>query len=127
MADQGEPKRAARLRLVFDSALVLGPGRADLLQLISETGSIAAAGRAMRMSYKRAWLLVDALNTAFDRPLVEVSRGGAERGGAVLTALGLEVLARYRRIEELTRAAIEAEMDALALRLARPPPAACRE
>lgn len=118
MENEPKPKQAARLRLVFNGALVLGPGRADLLERIARTGSIAAAGRTMHMSYKRAWLLVDALNTAFDAPLVEVSRGGAGHGGAVLTALGEEVLARYRRIEELTRVAIEGEMNALFARLA---------
>ncbi|PQO23868.1 ModE family transcriptional regulator [Rhodobacteraceae bacterium WD3A24] len=78
---------------------MLGPGKADLLELIRETGSISAAGRRMRMSYKRAWMLVETMNAAFAEPLVESSRGGAKGGGARLTGAGEDVLARYRRIE----------------------------
>ena len=67
---------------------MLGPGKADLLELIAETGSIAAAGRRLGMSYKRAWSLVETLNAMFRDPLVESSRGGATFGGARLTENG---------------------------------------
>ncbi|MBE9636099.1 winged helix-turn-helix domain-containing protein [Salipiger pacificus] len=79
---------------------MLGPGKADLLEHIRETGSIAAAGRAMAMSYKRAWSLVEEMNSAFRAPLVDSSRGGAKGGGAHLTETGDEVLANYRALEE---------------------------
>jgi molybdate transport system regulatory protein len=90
-----------RLRLTFDNGLVLGPGKADLLQGIAEEGSISAAGRRMKMSYKRAWMLVEAMNAAFVSPLVESSRGGQKGGGASLTAAGEAVLAEFRSLEAI--------------------------
>lgn len=110
----------ARLRLVLRPSVAIGPGKADLLDGIRQTGSIAAAGRRMRMSYKRAWRLVEALNATFDRPLIETTTGGRAGGGAVLTALGEEVLARYRRMEALTEEAVAEEMDALRRHVAAP-------
>ena len=80
---------------------MLGPGKAALLEHIRETGSIAAAGRAMSMSYKRAWMLVEELNCAFREPLVESARGGAKGGGARLTEAGETVVANYRKLEEI--------------------------
>jgi molybdate transport system regulatory protein len=77
-----------RIRLVFDDGAMLGPGKADLLELIRETGSIAAAARRMGMSYKRAWLLVETLNASFRETLVESARGGRGHGGARLTGKG---------------------------------------
>lgn len=85
-----------RLRLLFGDQLVFGPGKGELLARIDETGSIAAAGRAMGMSYKRAWALVEAMNAAFRSPLVASARGGAGGGGAHLTDEGKAVLAAYR-------------------------------
>src|ERR1044071_7503864 len=80
----------ARLRIYFDAETMLGPGKADLLEGIRETGSIAAAGRRMGMSYKRAWTLVDPLNHAFREPLVVSVAGGRAGGGASLTPAGAE-------------------------------------
>jgi molybdate transport system regulatory protein len=88
-----------RIRLVFPDGAMLGPGKADLLELIRETGSIAAAGRRMGMSYRRAWALVETLNASFEEPLVRRARGGAGVGGATLTEAGAAVLASYRRLE----------------------------
>lgn len=101
-----------RLRLTTTQGIVMGPGRADLLALIAETGSIAAAGRQMKMSYRRAWTLVEAMNSSFNGALVETSKGGAVRGGARLTPLGLSLLAAYRALETVTR---EAGAEKLAL------------
>ena len=92
---------------------MIGPGKADLLSLIGDTGSIAAAGRRMGMSYKRAWGLVDVLNSMFEEPLVESSRGGAKRGGATLTAAGERVLSLYRDLEDKSRRASAREIEAL--------------
>jgi molybdate transport system regulatory protein len=89
------------IRIVFGEAAMLGPGKARLLEQIRETGSIAAAGRTMSMSYKRAWMLVEDLNRAFREPLVESNRGGAKGGGARLTDAGETVLANYRKLEEI--------------------------
>ncbi len=88
-----------RLRLLFGDEAMFGPGKAELLERIRESGSIAAAGRVMDMSYKRAWMLVDEMNTAFRAPLVDCSRGGPKGGGARLTGAGATVLAAYRRLE----------------------------
>ena len=90
-----------RLRLTFGNGLILGPGKADLLQGIAEEGSISAAGRRMKMSYKRAWMLVEDMNAAFVTPLVESSRGGQKGGGAKLTEAGEIVLAEFRRLEAM--------------------------
>jgi molybdate transport system regulatory protein len=102
-----------RIRLVFDDGAMIGPGKADLLDLIRETGSIAAAGRRLGMSYKRAWMLVETLNDTFAEPLVESHRGGAGFGGAVLTTAGEAVLAQYRRLQARAAEAAAAEVAAL--------------
>jgi molybdate transport system regulatory protein len=87
------------LRLGFAGDHALGPGKVRLLELIGETGSISAAGRAMKMSYRRAWMLVDELNHMFSAVLVEARPGGARGGGAHLTPIGTDVVRRYRAIE----------------------------
>jgi molybdate transport system regulatory protein len=109
----GNRTTGARLRIVLEPDIAIGPGKAHILEGIKETGSIAAAGRRMGMSYKRAWLLVKTMNRCFKAPLVETSKGGKSHGGAVLTGAGEEVLQRYRRMEGLTAKAIEQEMKAL--------------
>ena len=88
-----------QLRVLFGSAIAIGPGKADLLEAIACTGSISAAGRLLGMSYRRAWLLVDTMNRSFRAPLVGAAKGGRRGGGAELTANGKDVLARYRRME----------------------------
>jgi molybdate transport system regulatory protein len=103
----------SHLRVTVAGGFYLGPGRADLMELIAETGSIAAAGKRMGMSYKRAWSLVQALNEGFGAPLVIASRGGAGQGGAVLTPAGETVLARYRHMQQATRDAIADDLGAL--------------
>lgn len=113
----GNKTTGTRLRLVLEPDVAIGPGKADMLEGIGETGSISAAGRRMGMSYKRAWVIVDALNRAFDAPLVETAKGGARGGGARLTPLGEEVLARFRRIEALAEEAAKDEIAALRARL----------
>lgn len=99
------------LRIDFDEDRALGPGKVRLLELVRETGSISAAGRAMDMSYRRAWLLVDALNRTFRLPVVETRGGGVGGGGASLTPFGADLVESYRAMEREAR-------DALARRLA---------
>lgn len=94
------------LRIDFPPEDRLGRGKITLLELIRETGSISAAGRAMDMSYRRAWLLVDALNRMFKEPAVESQRGGKQGGGAALTAFGEALIDRFRAMEARSRAAI---------------------
>ncbi|KQU50937.1 hypothetical protein ASG72_14045 [Bosea sp. Leaf344] len=97
--EPGRPRTRLSLRIDIHPAGRLGPGKIDLLEAIEDTGSISAAGRAMGMSYRRAWLLIDSLNGMFRQPLVEAASGGAKGGGAALTPLGREVVAHYRAIE----------------------------
>lgn len=115
-APAAKPKAAfprLRLRVYLAEDVMLGPGKADLLEGIAETGSIAAAGRRMGMSYKRAWMLVETLNGFFRSPLVQAATGGAKGGGAALTPLGQDVLARFRRMEQATARVCTAETAAL--------------
>ncbi len=102
-----------RIRIIFGEAEMMGPGKAELLERIDRTGSIAAAGREMDMSYKRAWELIGTLNTMFQAPVVSSTRGGPGGGGAVLTDMGREVLRLYRGFEAEAARAGERHLDAL--------------
>jgi molybdate transport system regulatory protein len=102
-----------RLRIRFGDRAMIGPGRAELLEGIGATGSISAAGRAMGMSYKRAWTLVETLNAAFHAPLVESVRGGHGGGGARLTETGQQVVDHYRAVEAAARNHAAADIAAL--------------
>ena len=108
------------LRLELGPEIAIGPGKADLLAGIAETGSIAAAARRMGMSYKRAWLLVEAMNGFFREPLVIAARGGRGAGGARLTKEGEAVLEAYRSLQRTAEAAAAPHARTIA-RLARPP------
>jgi molybdate transport system regulatory protein len=77
----------------------IGPGKIALLEAIQATGSIAAGGRKLNMSYRRAWLLIEALNHLFHQPVVTTQTGGTHGGGAALTALGRELVCAYRELE----------------------------
>ena len=90
-----------RWRLSRGETVALGPGKVDLLEAIDRTGSISAGARAMGMSYRRAWLLVDTMNRSFLRPLVATSKWRGE--GAWLTPEGKKVLGLYRRLETRSR------------------------
>jgi molybdate transport system regulatory protein len=104
-----KPCASLSLRIDFEDAGRLGPGKVRLLEHIGATGSISAAGRAMNMSYRRAWLLVDALNKMFGRVLVSTSPGGAGGGGAEVTDFGRAIASAYRRAEARAYAAIREE------------------
>ena len=78
----------------------IGPGKIALLEQIDRSGSISAAGRALGMSYRRAWVLVDELNRLFAAPVVTTQLGGSHGGGAALTTLGSEIVARFRALEQ---------------------------
>ena len=93
------PQFQVRPRLYRGRDIAIGPGKADLLEAIRKTGSIAAAAGSMGMSYMRAWMLIRTMNSCFKAPLVQTKRGGAERGTAILTETGKSVLALYRRFE----------------------------
>ncbi|MGB7541194.1 MAG: LysR family transcriptional regulator [Burkholderiales bacterium] len=108
-----------KIRILIGAVVAIGPGKADLLQAIARTGSISAAAREMGMSYRRAWLLVDALNAAFKRPLVETATGGRRGGGARVTELGEEVLRRYRAMESRAARSVAPDLRRFARLIAR--------
>lgn len=114
---------APRLRILFGDAIAIGPGKADLLDAIAQTGSIAAGGRQLGMSYRRAWLLVETMNRSFNTPLVAAAKGGQRGGGARLTATGADVLARYRAMEAQAERALAADIQEFRKLLKRRPPA----
>ena len=86
-------------RLMLDEEIAFGPGKADLLDAIQATGSISAAGKQLGMSYRRAWMLVDSMNRCFQQPLVQTATGGTQGGGTQLTETGVDVLQRYRVLQ----------------------------
>lgn len=90
------PPLKIKLQIYCGSEIAMGPGKADLLEAIAANGSISAAAKAMGMSYRRAWMLVDAMNRCWSGPLVEAVAGGGHERGARVTALGEEVLRLYR-------------------------------
>ena len=102
------------LRLTFPGGAPLSHGKAELMELISETGSIRQAAARMGMSYRRGWLLVDELNRMFRQPVVETKLGGKSGGGAALTEFGEELLKRFRAMERVTMKALEADLAWLA-------------
>ncbi|WP_265501715.1 winged helix-turn-helix domain-containing protein [Paracoccus beibuensis] len=107
------PRLRIKLRLEYDSPLILGPGKAELLARIDRLGSISAAAREMGMSYKRAWTLVEEMNVAFAEPVIDSARGGAGGGGARVTQTGQAVLRHYRALEALLREAGAEDLQAL--------------
>jgi molybdate transport system regulatory protein len=108
---------AVSVRLRFEDDARLGPGKIALLEAVGRSGSIAAAGREMGMSYRRAWLLIDSLNRMFDVPVVEASPGGANGGGAALTVLGGDLVAAYRAMEADATRAVDRHFAALKARM----------
>lgn len=99
----------------------MGPGKAALLDAIAATGSISGAGRALGMSYRRAWLLVDVMNRCWAEPLVETAAGGSHGGGARITPLGLEILAAYRKLEDAIETVGAEALEPLSEKLAPKP------
>ena len=101
------------LRVDLDGGERIGPGKIALLKAVGETGSISAAGRALGMSYRRAWRLIEELNGCFNKPLVAAQTGGKSGGGAGLTPLGKSVIAHYTAIEAKSHKAATRHLAAL--------------
>lgn len=95
----------SHFRIYLGDEIAMGPGKAELLDHISETGSISESARRMEMSYNRAWLLVRTMNRCFKQPLVIAMRGGDKHGGAQLTKTGRQVLTLYQQLESKVAAA----------------------
>lgn len=93
-------KPIVRFRIDFDATHSVGPGKIELLEHIRETGSLSQAGKEIGMSYRRAWLLLDSLNTSFKKPVVATSVGGKAGGGAMLTEFGAALVKEYRQLEK---------------------------
>lgn len=108
------------IRVDFGPGLRVGPGKIDLLEQIAALGSIAAGGRAMSMSYRRAWELVEELNRMFGKPVVDSKSSGKRGGGATLTPLGLSLISRYRAMERASVAASESHLAALSEEISKP-------
>ena len=99
-------RKVVRIGIPLGDVYAMGPGKADLLEAIHETGSISAAGRKLGMSYRRTWLLVDEMNRCFRSPLVEARLGGSGGGGAKVTELGHAAQLRYRELQDQAWAAV---------------------
>jgi molybdate transport system regulatory protein len=106
------------LRIDLDRQGRIGPGKIQLLENIHWCGSISAAGRAMNMSYRRAWLLVDEINRICGHAAVETQEGGKHGGGTKLTPFGLALVARYQKIQRSVERAVRKDLRALSADLA---------
>ncbi len=111
--DAARPAPRVSIRLDLASGARVGPGKIALLEEIARHGSISAAGRALKMSYRRAWELVEDLNRHLGTPVVSAVTGGSGGGGARLTEAGAALVAAYRAIESATEAAASCHLAAL--------------
>ena len=102
--------RGLTLRVMGKRAPAMGPGKAELIERIAATGSISAAARAMGMSYRRAWQLVEALNRDYRERVIDTSTGGKRGGGARVTPFGKNILALYRQMEKKAATAIAVDL-----------------
>jgi molybdate transport system regulatory protein len=105
-------KSGLAIRVDLASGFRTGPGKVRLLEEIDRTGSISAAGRAMKLGFHQAWVLVDDMNKAFG-PVIATFRGGINGGGASLTKVGQMLVAEYRALEGATAAASRKHLKAL--------------
>ena len=122
----GKSLPSLSLRIDLDSEDRIGPGKIALLEHIQKFGSISAAGRAMDMSYKRAWDLVDEINRICRQAVVDRQTGGKNGGGAALTPFGLSLVARYRKIERDAASAVHKDLVALRSDIGKPKKSASR-
>ncbi len=102
--------RGLTLRVMGKRAPAMGPGKAELIERIAQTGSISAAARAMGMSYRRAWQLVEALNRDYRERMIDTATGGKRGGGARVTPFGRQIVERFRAMEDKASAAIASDL-----------------
>lgn len=106
----GKRYRGLTLRVLGSRSPAMGPGKAELIERIDATGSISAAARKMRMSYRRAWQLVEALNAGCREPVVITAVGGKRGGGAEVTPFGRRLVRLYRAMEDKASSSIAADL-----------------
>lgn len=109
-----------RMRITISDNVAIGPGKIRLLEAIQETGSLTAAAKSIDMSYRRAWVLINELNSALKKPAVESAKGGEHGGGSQVTALGRQLIERYRAIEATAAASCKTDIQAITRMLAAP-------
>ena len=117
MPDRDEPVVQFRLRIRKGPRVAIGPGKIALLEAIGATGSITGAAKRLEMSYRRAWLLIDEMNTCMREPVVATVTGGVRGGGSELTAAGRDIVERYCAIQSRARAAVADDLEQLLRRL----------
>lgn len=117
----GAPKPAMRFRprVTVGDTIAIGPGKIALLEAIAATGSITSAARSLDMSYRRAWLLLDELDRALEKPAVDSAKGGPRGGGTQVTEAGRKLIAVYRGIEAKAASTCRADVSRLLRMLAR--------
>jgi molybdate transport system regulatory protein len=120
-ATDGQAGARLMVRVAFGAHDAIGPGKARLMELVDRHGSISAASRAMGISYRRAWLLIEGLRRTFRKPVVAARHGGRHGGGAGLTPFGRALVQRYRAIERRARAAVARELRAMERDMAQRP------
>lgn len=110
-ARDGRPRLVVRVKLGADASF--GPGKAALLEALDRLGSISAAARAMDMSYRQAWMLVETMNQTFRAPVITTTQGGVRGGGATLTPLGRRLVATYRSLQHKAAASVRHDLVAI--------------
>lgn len=93
------PRLKLKAQIMVGDDIALGPGKVELLEWVDKEGSISGAARAMGLSYRRAWTMVDTMNRCFEAPLVRRAHGGAKGGGATLTEAGKAAVKLFRALE----------------------------
>ena len=112
-ASPDRPGHRLSIRIDLASGARIGPGKVALLEEIARSGSISAAGRVLKMSYRRAWELVEDLNRHLGTAVVSTAAGGSGGGGARLTPAGQALVTEYRAIEAATTAAAKPHLATL--------------
>src|SRR5580698_455512 len=112
-ASMSKPVVRFRMRIMTGDTIAIGPGKIQLLEAIQRTGSLTSAAKSIDMSYRRAWLLINELNSALKSPAVESAKGGEHGGGSVLTGVGEKLVQQYRSVEASAAASCKAQIRAL--------------
>lgn len=118
-ADRSAPVLRFRMRVTVGDVIAIGPGKIALLEAVDAAGSITGAAKRLGMSYRRAWLLLDEMNRALRRPVVDSAKGGTDGGGSALTEAGRQLITVYRRIEQTAAAACRDDIRKLLAMLVR--------